>query len=107
MAVLLRAIDSPQMAGLYHVTSPNPIRNEEMMASYRKAVGRRFDIPSPSFITTIGAWLLGSYPALALTGRRGHPTRLVDEGYSFRIASFSEALELAIPVQPRVVSYAG
>src|SRR5439155_18886470 len=66
LSILLRAIDSPEMIGEYLVTSPNPIRNEEMMSDYREAVGRRMGIPSPSLFTKVGAWLLGSDPALAL-----------------------------------------
>lgn len=96
MSILLRATDSPRMNGSYLVTSPNPIRNEEMMSDYRQAVGRRIGIPSPAFITKLGAWLLGSDPALALTGRRGVPTRLLNEGYEFQISSFSDALKRAI-----------
>lgn len=99
ISVLLRAIDS-SMSGLYHVTSPNPIRNEEMMASYRRAVGRRLGVGSPAIVTSVGAWLLGSDPALALTGRRGVPTRLLEEGHRFAVPMFDDALERAIADGP-------
>lgn len=96
MSILLRAIDSPEMTSLYHVTSPDPIRSADMMASYRRAVGRRIGIPSPSLITKVGAWLIGSDPALALTGRRGVPTRLLAEGFRFQVPSFDDALKGAV-----------
>lgn len=96
MAVLIRAIDDDTMEGLYHVTSPNPIRNREMMATYRRLVGRRFGLPSPAWMTHVGAWLLGSDPALALTGRRAVPTRLLAEGYHFAIPDFEDAAALAV-----------
>lgn len=96
LAVLVRAIDDEPMAGLYHVTSPGPIRNEEMMATYRRLVGRRFGIPSPRLVTEIGARILGSDPALALTGRRAVPTRLLEEGYEFVIPDFEQAAQKAI-----------
>ena len=96
MAVLIRAIDDDTMVGLYHVTSPNPIPNREMMAAYRRLVGRRFGLPSPEWVTHIGAWLLGSDPALALTGRRAVPTRLLEEGYDFAIPDFEDAAALAV-----------
>lgn len=96
MAVLIRAIDDDTMEGLYHVTSPNPIRNRDMMATYRRLVGRRFGLPSPAWMTNIGAWLLGSDPALALTGRRAVPTRLLAEGYQFAMPDFEEAAALAV-----------
>ncbi len=67
-----------------------------MMATYRRLVGRRFGIPSPRLITEIGARILGSDPALALTGRRAVPTRLLDEGYEFVIPDFEQAAQKAI-----------
>ena len=96
MAVLLRAIDDDTMSGLYHATSPNPIRNEEMMETYRKLAGRRFGLRSPRLVTQLGARLLSSDPALALTGRRVFPTRLLDEGYEFAVPHFSEAAAQAV-----------
>jgi len=96
MAVLIRAIDDDTTEGLYHVTSPNPIRNREMMATYRRLVGRRFGLPSPPWVTHMGARLLGSDPALALTGRRAIPTRLLEDGYQFLIPDFEEAAALAV-----------
>jgi uncharacterized protein (TIGR01777 family) len=96
MTLLIRAIDSDAMAGLYHVTSPNPIRNRDMMATYRRLVGRGFGLPSPAFVTQIGARLLGSDPALALTGRRAVPTRLLKEGYQFVTPDFEAAATEAV-----------
>jgi NAD dependent epimerase/dehydratase family enzyme len=82
--LLVRTVKDASMSGLYHLTSPSPVRNSELMAAYRQAVGRRFGLPAPKAITTIGAWLLGSDPALALTGHRCVPTRLVEEGHDSR-----------------------
>jgi NAD dependent epimerase/dehydratase family enzyme len=39
VAAMVRAIDDDSMVGLYHVTSPNPITNAEMMATYRRLLG--------------------------------------------------------------------
>ena len=96
MRVLVRAIDRDDMVGIYHVTSPNPIRNEDMMATYRRLAGRRFGTPSPSWMTNVGAWLLGSDPALALTGRRAVPTRLLAEGFHFEVPDFESAASVAV-----------
>ncbi len=74
MNVLVRAIDLESMSGRYNVISPNPIQNAEMMAVYRLAAGRRWGVRSPEAMTRIGARLLGSDPALALTGRRATPS---------------------------------
>ncbi len=96
---MVRAVDETSMTGLYHITSPNPITNAEMMATYRELLGRRFGLSAPTPVTFLGAILLGSDPALALTGRRCVPTRLLDEGFTFRVPTFQEAARgaLALP----------
>jgi uncharacterized protein len=92
LTVVERAIDDQQMAGLYHVTAPNPVRNRELMAAIRRAVGRRQGLPSPAPLTWLGAWLLGSDPQLALTGRRATPARLAREGHRFAYPTLAQAL---------------
>jgi NAD dependent epimerase/dehydratase family enzyme len=96
MRVLIRAIDDDTMTGLYHVTAPSPVRNGDMMATYRQLAGRRFGLSSPAWVAQAGAWLIGSDPALALTGRRAVPTRLLDEGYEFVVPQFEEAAARAV-----------
>lgn len=93
---MVPALDDEAMAGLYHATSPNQVTNAEMMATYRKLLGRRFGLPAPTPITVVGAILLGSDPALALTGRRCVPTRLLDEGFEFSVPTFDEAAAKAL-----------
>lgn len=94
--VFVRAIDGPDMEGLYHVTAPRPITNAEMMATLRRIHGRRFGLPSPALVTKVGAWALGSDPGLALTGRRGVPRRLTDEGHTFAFPDFESAAREAL-----------
>ena len=98
--LLHKAVTDASMTGLYHLTAPTPVQNRDLMAAYRSAVGRSFGIPSPSFIVKTGAMLLGSDPALALTGRRCVPRRLLDEGYEFHVTSIDEAVKLAVDAQP-------
>ena len=94
--VMVRALDDEAMRGLYHVTCPTPVTNAEMMATYRKLLGRRFGLPAPVPVTFLGALLLGSDPALALTGRRCVPTRLLGEGFEFSVPTFEEAAARAL-----------
>lgn len=94
--LLHRAVVDDSMTGLYHLTSPEPIRNAELMAAYRDAVARVFAISAPRPLTTVGAWLMGSDPALALTGRRCIPTRLLNEGYSFHTTDIHDAVNHAV-----------
>ena len=96
VAAFLRALDDPTMAGLYHVTAPEPIQNAEMMATYRRLVGRRVGLPAPALVTRLGAPLLGSSASLALTGRRCVPTRLLAEGFEFSETDFAETAAKAL-----------
>jgi hypothetical protein len=94
--VMLRAIDDPSMHGTYHVTSPNPVTNEQMMAVYRRLLGARIALPTPAFVAKLGAPLLGSSASLALTGRRVVPTRLLAEGFRFTQPDFEDAARKAL-----------
>lgn len=94
--LLVRSVIEDEMGGLYHLTAPTPVRNSEFMSAYRKAVGARFGLPATRTMTTIGAAILGSDPALALTGRRCVPARLLAEGYVFKQTSIDEAVHLAV-----------
>lgn len=96
LAAMLRALDDATMRGTYHVTSPNPVTNAEMMAVYRRLLGRRWGLPTPGFVAKLGAPLLGSSAALALTGRRAVPTRLLDEGFEFRQPDFEATARHAL-----------
>ena len=93
--VLERALDDEGMEGLYHVTSPNPVRNHELMAAIRETVGRRRGLPSPAPLTRLGAWSMGSDPELALTGRRAVPARLQRDGHRFAQPTIEQALAAA------------
>jgi uncharacterized protein len=93
---MVRALDVPTMRGLYHVTSPNPVTNAEMMSTYRRLLGRRVGLPTPALIAKLGAPLLGSSASLALTGRRCVPTRLLAEGFDFHHPDFESTARLAL-----------
>ncbi len=62
------------------------------MAALRRAVRRPAAPPTPALVVKSGAVLLRTDPALALTGRRATPTRLLDAGFTFRYPRITEAL---------------
>lgn len=96
LSVFLRALDDPATEGTYHLTSPSPERNADMMAAVRAVVGRRIGLPAPGWLTRLGAPILGSDPELALTGRRCVPARLIEEGYVFNQTDLRTALRETI-----------
>lgn len=94
--VLYRSVVDDSMCGLYHLTAPDPVPNRELMDAYRRAVGRSIGLPSPSLVAKLGARLLGSDPALPLTGRRCIPERLINEGYEFATTDIHDAVQRAV-----------
>jgi uncharacterized protein len=91
-AAVLWLFEQTDVEGIVHVTSPVPVRNREFMASIRRAVHRPPAPPTPAPLVRVGARLLSTDPALALTGRRGIPARLLAEGFGFRYPDLDSAL---------------
>jgi uncharacterized protein len=73
LAVVRRSLDDPALAGVVHATSPNPVRNAELMAVLRRVLRRPPAPPTPAPLVRLGAVLLRTDPALALLGRRCVP----------------------------------
>ena len=83
LSVVRRALDDERMSGMYHVTSPNPVTNAELMAALRAVLHRPPAPPTPAPVVRLGALLMRTDPALALTGRRCAPLRLLTQGFEF------------------------
>lgn len=98
MRVIERSIEDPTMRGTYVACAPRPVRNDELMRTVRAHVGRTLGLPAPAALVSLGAWLLGSDPQLALTGRRGRPRRLLEEGFRFEVEHLARALAAPRPV---------
>jgi uncharacterized protein (TIGR01777 family) len=84
--------DSEPPAGVVVASAPNPVRNTELMAALRKHLHRPPAPPTPAPLVTLGAVLLRTDPALALTGRRAVSRRLAEAGYRFRYPYLDGAL---------------
>jgi uncharacterized protein (TIGR01777 family) len=81
-------LKSTEMNGIINCSAPHPIKNQEFMAAIRKTWGMPFGLPSPAWLLTIGAALIGTETELILKSRWVLPKRLMDAGYKF---VFSEA----------------
>jgi NAD dependent epimerase/dehydratase family enzyme len=92
--------DTASIDGVVHVTSPNPIQNRDMMRELRSALHQPWSPPTPRSLVHLGAFLMGSDPALALTGRRCVPRRLLDAGFTFEHPHFGGALTDLIHAPP-------
>ncbi len=82
----------PPLSGIVHATGPHPVRNADLMAALRRSARRPAAPPTPQLLVRLGAVLLRTDPALALTGRRAVPARLLAAGFDFRHPNLDEAL---------------
>jgi len=92
---IMRRLLSPggsALSGVVHVTGPRPVRNAELMAALRRSAGRPTAPPTPRALVHLGAVVLRTDPALALTGRRAVPSRLLGAGFEFGHEDLDEAL---------------
>jgi hypothetical protein len=90
--VFLRAVENPNMTGLYTATSPGTVSNADFMRMLRKTLHRPWSPPVPAWLVPLGCLLLRTEPVLALTGRKGVPRRLLDEGFRFEFPDLEGAL---------------
>ena len=80
------------LSGIVVATSPQPARNEDLMSALRSALHRPPTPPTPAWAVKLGAVVLRTDPALALTGRRAVPARLLEAGFRFEHPDLREAL---------------
>ena len=99
LAVVHRALEDNSLSGVIHVTSPNPVRNAELMAALRKVLHRPAAPPTPAVLVRLGARILGTDPALALTGRRCVPARLLEAHFTFTYPRLDGALEELLSIR--------
>lgn len=93
LAIVRRCLDDATVTGVLHATSPYPVRNTELMATLRQVLHRPPTPPTPAPLVHLGARLLRTDPALALTGRRCTPSRLLDAGFTFTYPHLLPALQ--------------
>ncbi len=85
-------VDAPPPSGPLLATAPHPVRNAELMAALRRVLRRPPAPPTPAPLVRLGAVLLRTDPALALTGRRAVSRVLGEAGFDFRFPRLEEAL---------------
>jgi uncharacterized protein (TIGR01777 family) len=100
LAIVRRSLDDVTMVGVVHATSPRPVRNAELMAALRQVLRRPPVPPTPASLVRLGAMLLRTDPALALTGRRCIPSRLLDAGFTFAYPRLVPALQDLLANRP-------
>ena len=89
--VVERAITT-EMSGPYNASNHVPETNANFMKRLRKAVHRPWSPPAPALAVTIGAYVIGTEPSLALHGQRCVPRRLDEEGFVFTHEDLGQTL---------------
>lgn len=92
-AAVRRLIDDSSFHGVVHATSPNPVRNHDLMKALRAVLHRPPAPPAPVPLVRLGSLLLRTDPALALTSRRAVPARLLEAGFPFRYPEILPAVQ--------------
>lgn len=85
-------IEQHAAEGIYNVCAPNPLTNEEMMATLRRVVGAPVGLPATRWMLEVGAFFLRTETELIIKSRRVVPARLLREGFAFQHATMEEAL---------------
>jgi uncharacterized protein (TIGR01777 family) len=92
IAVVERAMGDATMTGPYNAANHAPATNAVFMKRLRHVVHRPWSPPAPALAVTIGSYIIGTEPSLALHGQRCLPRRLDEEGFTFGHENLDEAL---------------
>lgn len=87
-------VTNANLNGAVHITSPNPVRNKELMATLRTVLRMPWSPPTPALVIRLGSrFIFKTDPLLALTGRCALPTKLISAGFEFRRPELRLALD--------------
>ena len=89
------------LEGMFNVSSPNPLNNENFMRTLRKITSHKNDLPAPEWMLKIGAFLIGTETELILKSRWVLPTKLMESGFEFKYSNIDDALTEIISKLPR------
>lgn len=93
MLKAVRFLLATDLNGTINVTSPYPVQNATLMVELRRRLHRPWSPPVPAALVHLGAFMMSSDAALALTGRRCIPARLVGAGFEFDFPELADALD--------------
>lgn len=92
VAALRHCLDSG-LEGPVNLVTPHPMPNSEIMRSIRRAVHRPGPIPTPAFALRAA---VGEFADEIIANQCVLPGRLTESGFTWRAATFGEALKLAL-----------
>jgi uncharacterized protein (TIGR01777 family) len=91
--IFVEAIENENVSGTFNAVAPNPMTNREFMRELRHALRRPWSPPAPEWAVRIGARLMHTEPAFALTSCRCEPRRFLEAGFKFQFPDLRGALK--------------
>ena len=79
--------------GVFHASSPFPVKNKDFMKALRRTSPVPFGLPNPVWVIHLGAVLIGTEAELVLKGRRVVSKKLQEKGFIFKYPIIKNALE--------------
>lgn len=98
-AKAIEFIIEKEISGVVNIVSPKPISNNDFMFHLRNALKIPIGIPTPTFLLTIGAKLIGTETELVLKSRNVIPKRLLENGFQFEYETLEKTFENLITKQ--------
>ena len=88
---ILKALDHPEIQGVYNLTSPQPVTNKVFTLELARQMGipRAFVVPVPQFILKAA---LGEMSSMLIAGQKVIPKRLIEQNFNFKYTELSTAL---------------
>ncbi len=90
IALLLWALDNPEVSGVVNATAPNPVTNRDFSKALGQALGRPALLPVPGFVIDLKVGR--EFAAAIKGGQRVLPKHTQELGFEFRHADIEPAL---------------
>jgi uncharacterized protein (TIGR01777 family) len=94
IAIINLFLDKPELQGVFNLTAPNPVTNEQFTKALGHALSRPTILPIPAFAIKLLFGEMGE--KLLLEGARVVPKRLEEAGYNFRFTNVEDAMKHAV-----------
>ena len=90
VAAIKFLIENSNLYGVFNLTSPEPMRNQQLFQILGKVLRRPSWLPIPAFVLKIMFGQMAD--ELFLAGQRVYPRKLIDAGFEFKYSELKKAL---------------
>lgn len=84
--------ENERFSETFNAVAPNAVTNADFMRALRRALHRPWSPPAPKLAVELGARMMGTAPALVLSGQRCAPKRFSEAGFQFAFPDLGTAL---------------